>query len=413
MHLTKEEDLMLKGESGPAIQEAMEILVALGDIYSAERMIDISSAHLSSVAYMSSGDTGCRFLERLVRQRASFKVMTTLNPHSIEHDRWRELGFPQDFAEKQLRITKAYDMLGALGTYTCTPYLVGNLPRFGEHIAWAESSALSFANSVLGGRTNREGPLSALAAGLVGKTPLYGYHLDENRSGKVLVKVTTDLKGTSDYSALGYSVGKKTEDKIPVFANLPHNLKTSELKALCAALAVSGSVAMCHVVGVTPEAPTLQDAFKGGKPEEILTIDRTELESTYEERCSKGPGADIDWVVIGCPHCTYDELREAAILLKGKKIREDTSLWVCTSTPIETVARRAGYVNDIENAGGTVMCSYCPALTPAEPFGFKTMATNSAKATFYGFGVTGVDVLFGTLNDCIDAAETGRWSEKS
>lgn len=409
MYLTKEEELMLKGKSGSAIQEAMEILVAIGDIYGAERMIDISSAHLSSVAYTSSGDTGCRFLERLIERGASFKVITTLNPHSIEHDRWRELGFPQDFAEKQLRTTKAYDRLGALGTYTCTPYLVGNLPRFGEHIAWAESSALSFANSVLGARTNREGALSALAAGIVGKTPLYGYHLDENRGGKILVKVEADLKGTSDYSALGYTVGEKTENKIPVFANLPHDLKTFELKALCAALAVSGSVAMCHVVGVTPEAPTLEEAFKGGEAEETLTIDQAELERTYVERCTKAAGADVDWVVIGCPHCTYDELKEIARLLKGKKVREDVKLWVCTSTPIETVARRAGYVNDIENAGGTAMCSYCPAVTVAKPFGFKTMASNSAKAAFYGFGVVGVDVLFGTLNDCINAAVTGRW----
>jgi hypothetical protein len=400
---------MLKGECGPAIRRAMEILVTLGDIYDAARMVDIVSAHLSSVAYTSSGDVGRRFLEKLIEESASFEVMTTLNPHSIEHDRWRELGFPEDFAEKQLLTTKAYDALGALPTYTCTPYLVGNLPRFGEHIAWSESSALSFANSVLGARSNREGAIGALAAALVGKTPLNGYHLNENRYGKVLVRTETDLRGVSDYSALGYRVGEKTEEKVPVFENLPHNLKTSELKALCAGLAVSGAVAMCHVVGVTPEALTLEKAFEGRNIEESITIDENELRHTYERRCNAAV-TDVDWVVIGCPHCAYDELKEVASLLRGKKVRETVRLWVCTSTPIESVARRAGYVREIETAGGTVVCSCCPFVTKS--LGFKTMATNSTKAAFYGSGVLGIGAWFGTMNDCVDAALTGRWGEK-
>lgn len=408
MYLTKEEEKILDGEQGSGFQKAMELLVALGDIYGAKKLIEISSAHLSSVAYASSGDTGIRFLERMVEDKAYFKVLTTLNPHSIEHDRWKELGFPEEYAKKQLRIIEAYKKLRAIGTFTCTPFLIGNCPRYGEHVAWAESSALSFINTVIGTRTNREGALSALSAGLIGKTPLYGLHLSENRKGKVLVNIEAELKHGSDYSALGYNIGKKVGNKVPVFTKIPKDVGSSDINAMCAALAVSGAVPMSHIVSVTPEASTVEKAFGGERPKEILTFDRAELKGTYEDLGSNRTGADVDLVILGCPHYWYDQLAETARLLEGKKVREGIDLWVCTSTPIMMVAKRTGYIDIIEASGAKVVCSYCPAVTK-NFFGWKTMATDSTKQTFYGYGVLGVDVVFGTTEDAIHAAITGKW----
>lgn len=408
MYLTKEEEKILDGERGPGFQKAMEVLTALGDIYDAEKLIDISSAHLSSAAYASSGDTGIRFLEKMVKNGAYFKVLTTLNPHSIEHDRWKELGFPEEYAEKQMRIIEAYKKLRAVGTFTCTPFLVGNCPRYGEHVSWAESSALSFINTVIGAKTNREGALSALSAGLIGKTPLYGLHLSENRRGKVLVNVEAELKHGSDYSAMGYDIGKRVRDRVPVFTGIPQDVRSSDINAMCAALAVSGAVPMCHIVGITPEASTSQKAFCGERPEEKLVFDRTDLEEIYEDLGSKGNGVEVDLVILGCPHYWYDQLAETARLLEGKKVHEGVDLWVCTSTSIMTVAKRTDYIEKIEASGAKVVCSYCPAVTK-NFFKWKTMATDSTKQTFYGQGILGVDVVFGTTEQAINSALNGKW----
>ena len=412
MYLTKEEEKILDGGQGLGFQKAMELLVSLGDIFGAEKLIEISSAHLSSAAYASSGDTGIRFLEKMVEDKAYFNVLTTLNPISIEYDRWKELGFPNEYTKKQLRLTEAYRKLHAVATYTCTPFLVGNYPRFGEHVAWAESSALSFINTVVGARTNRESALSALSAGLIGKTPNYGLHLTENRRGEVLVNVETELKHGSDYSALGYNIGKRIGSKIPVFSNIPHDVKSSDINAMCAALAVSGAVPMCHIVGVTPEASTIKKAFGGGRSKEKLTFDKAELKGTYEDLGSKISETDVDLVILGCPHCWYDQLVEVARLLKDKKVCEGVDLWICTSSPIMTIAKRTGYVDIIEASGAKIVCSYCPAVT-ANFLDWKTMVTDSTKQTFYGKGVLGIDVIFGTTEQAVNAAITGKWSEKN
>ncbi len=408
MYLNKEDEKILRGEQGLGNQKAMEVLVAIGDIFDAEKLIKISSSHLSSVAYESSGDTGISFLERMIIDGAHFKVLTTLNPHSIEYDRWKELAFPEAYVKKQLRNIEAYKKLGAVSTFTCTPFLVGNCPRYGEHVSWAESSALSYINTVIGARTNRESALSALCAGIIGKTPYYGFHLNENRKGTVLIDVKTVLKHSSDYSAMGYNIGKKVEGKVPVFNNIPQNVKGYDINALCAALAVSGAVPMFHIIGITPEAPTLEKAFRNDNPEEKITFDRVELEETYEDRCMKESGIEIDLAILGCPHYWYDQLAETARLLTGKKIHKDVDLWVNTSSSIMTVAKRTGYIDIIEASGAKVMCSYCPAVA-RNFFGWKTMATDSTKQTFYGHGVLGVDVLFGTTEQVINAAISGKW----
>jgi len=256
MYLTKEQEKMLNGEKGKVIEKMFRLLVRLGDIYGADQMIPIGSAQVSGVSFKSIGFPGLEFLEDIASKNPEVKVLTFLNPAGMDLEDWKKLNYPADFAKHQLRIIDAFKRMGIVITSTCTPYLAGNLPRFGEHLAWSESSAISFANSVIGARTNREGGPSALAAAICGLTPNYGLHLSEKRKAQVRVKVNASLKTFSDFGALGYLVGMEVKNKIPYFVGIK-NASTDQLKALGAAMAASGAVALYHVEGITPEAKTM------------------------------------------------------------------------------------------------------------------------------------------------------------
>ena len=226
MFLTKEEQAMCDGEAGLTIQKSMEILIALGDIYNADKLVDITSAQVSGVSYKTIGEAGLEYLNDLAKSNThETKINASLNPPGTDLDNWEKLGFPKKFAIKQNEIVDAYAKLGITKTCTCTPYLVGNVPRYGDHISWSESSAVVYANSVIGARTNREGGPAALAAALVGKTPLYGYHLERNRKASFIVDVNCELNG-ADYGALGYIIGKTVGSGIPYFKlkNTPNNI---------------------------------------------------------------------------------------------------------------------------------------------------------------------------------------------
>ncbi|MDI6884562.1 MAG: aconitase X catalytic domain-containing protein, partial [Hadesarchaea archaeon] len=277
---------MLAGEQGEVLERMFRLLVRLGDIYGADRMIPVGSVQVAGVSYKSIGDPGLEFLEDMAGKGAKVRVPTTLNPPGMDLEDWRELGFPEDFAEKQLRIMEAFKRMGIMMTATCTPYLVGNLPRFGEHIAWSESSAVSFANSVLGARTNREGGPSALAAAICGVTPNYGLHLDEKRKPNFLVKVSAELNDTADFGALGYHVGKIVKDGIPYFKGIKHG-GTDQLKALGAAMAASGAVALYHIEGITPEARLFETMGL-----ETIEVGDKEIQETYKT-LNTGKSADI------------------------------------------------------------------------------------------------------------------------
>ncbi len=253
MYLTKDEEKMLNGERGETLERMFRLLVRLGDIYGADKMIPVGSVQVAGVSFKSVGEPGLEFLEDYAAKGAKVKVLTYLNPAGMDLDDWEKLGFPKDFAAMQNRIMTAFKEMGIVITSTCTPYLAGNLPRFREHIAWSESSAVSFSNSVIGARTNREGGPSALAAALCGVTPNYGLHLDENRQPNVVIEVDTDLEFNADYGALGYYVGKQVKSKIPYFTGLAHS-NTDQLKSLGAAMAASGAVALYYVEDQTPEA---------------------------------------------------------------------------------------------------------------------------------------------------------------
>jgi len=400
MYLTKEEEAMLNGERGETIQKCMKVLVTLGELYGAKRMLEIKNVHSPGVSYRVTGDAGLNYVKD-ASKNACFKIPTTLNNVGIDMHRWKELGFENDFAQKQIELSNAYKEMGAIMTNTCIPYLNGNVPMFGENIAWGESSAIVYANSVIGARTNREGGPTALAAAITGRVPEYGLHLDENRKGTCQIKVDIDLESDTDYAALGYYVGTLVGREIPVFTGIDKRPTTENLKALCAALASSGAVALFHIVGITPEAPTIDDVLD--KEVEIYNFGKKEYLEAFEKFNYKG---DVDFVVFGCPHATIDEIRTIAALLENKKVKAET--WICTSHQIKDLATQMDCLSVLEEAGVKIVCDTCPVLCQTLNRGFESVVTNSCKMAHYVRGLWNVKARLAQVEDCVDAAIKGR-----
>ena len=392
MFLTKKEQEMCDGEYGETIRKSMDILVALGDIYGASGLVDITSAQVSGVSYKTIGEAGLEYLQDLAKdESAKAAVNASLNPPGTDLDNWEELGFPEYFAIKQNEIVDAYADLGILKTCTCTPYLVGNVPRFRDHISWSESSAVAYSNSVIGARTNREGGPAALAAAIVGKTPLYGFHLEENRKANMVVNVSTELNG-ADFGALGYIIGKAVGGGIPYFKmqNTPNN---NDLKTLGAALASSGSVALYHVEDVTPE----YDLNREEDIDDIMFVSDKDILETRESLTTTDK--DIDLVCLGCPHASLEEIKQVATVVQGKTIKN--KLWICTSVSVKATADRMGYTQIIEAAGGNVVCDTCMVVAPIEEMGFEVIGVNSAKAANYVPSMCGLDVVYDDVENLI------------
>ena len=394
MHLTKEEEAMLAGEQGHATRKAMQILVALGKIYDAERLVKVSSVQVSGVSYKNLGDAGLEFLSELAKDGKA-RVKTTLNPAGMSLTDWQSQGIDSGFAEKQLQVIDVYRKLGVEITCTCTPYLAGNEPSFGQHIAWGESSAVAYANSVIGARTNREGGPSALAASLTGRTPLYGLHIRENRVPTIAVDVEAQLSLPEDFSAMGYFVGREAQDRIPYFRGV-RRAGLEDLKTLSAALASSGGVAMFHVEGLTPEHGL------GTKNIEALTFTRKELAETDALLNDEG---EPDFVSVGCPHCSLTELATLAKLLSGRQVRRE--FWVCCSREVKRQGDEAGYSKLIEASGAKFALDTCMVVAPVEELGYKVVSTNSAKACHY-LRNAGLKVRFMPLEECVVEATRSR-----
>jgi len=414
LRLAKAERGMLEGEYGECAAKAMEILVKLGEAYNAARMVKISSTHIADLVYETIGDSGIAFIEDLANKGAKVRVFTTTNVTGIDRRRLKEFEiYGADYITKESRILQALKRIGCANTCSCTPYYFSNLPRFNEHVAWSESSTVPFINSVLGARSNREGCLSALMAALTGRTPLYGYHLRENRLGKTLVKIRKHPKATHEYGILGYYIGQMVVDKVPVFSGLSRKIYTEDLVELGSGLGVSSVIGMYHIPGVTPETKTEQHMFRNEKPEETIEIEERDLRETCRKLCT-GSGK-IDIVALGCPHYSLQQLERASRLLEGKKVHEDVRLWIQTCEPVYAAAAHAGYVNVVSKAGGLVTVDTCAsALGPLlrRSHGKLTIATDSAKQAFYlGPGRGWHNVLLGSMEDCLKAAAKGSWEE--
>jgi predicted aconitase len=381
----------------------MEIVVALGQIYGAEDLVPVRSVQVSGVSYKNLGEAGLDFLEEWASEGARAQVPATLNPAGMDMVAWRRLGFSEDFARRQEAVIAAYAALGATPTCTCTPYQVGYVPAQGQHIAWAESSAVSFANSVLGARTNREGGPSALAAAIAGRTARYGLHLDDKRQPTGVVQVRCAVQSEADYGALGYLVGRQLRTGVPYFQFDQRGQQTLEvhhLKTLGAAMAASGAVALYHVEGVTPEACSgLQPAS------DLVALVVDDLAPAY--LALNGPSDDVDLVSLGCPHASLAEIESIASYLDGRQFK--AALWITTARVIQEAAEETGLAQQIERAGGHIVADTCMVVAPVAELGFRAMATNSAKMAFYTPSHSGLSVRFGSMEQCLDAALTGKW----
>ncbi len=391
MELSREQQRLLDGEQGEVTSRLMRLLVSLGEIFGARRMVDVGSTQVSGVSYKSIGEPGLEFLEDLAREGVQVRVPTSLNPAGMDLQGWRELGIPEAFAVKQQRIMAAFGAMGITAPPTCTPYLIGSVPQPGEHVAWAESSAVIFVNSVLGARTNREGGPSALAAAVCGCTPCYGLHLDENRRPTVLVEVDARLESNADYGALGYCLGRKVRGAIPFITGI-EAAGRDNLKSFGAAMAASGAVALYHARGVTPEAPEMPTAGL-----ERIKVGQGELDTLA---AGLDAGETPDLVVTGCPHASLEEVAAVAGQVRGRTLR--VPVWVCTSRVIKERAESEGYLARIEAAGGRIVADTCMVVSPLEELDYGVTSVDSGKAANYLPGFCRQKVNFRDLHDIIE-----------
>jgi predicted aconitase len=400
MYLTREEERILDGELGEGTQKALELLVAIGDAYDAEKMIPISRAHAAS-----SGQEGdLYFVELLASGGARCRVPTSTNPvYDIKYfDSLFEV--PKDEGEVARRVMEAYKRIGAILSWSCIPYMAENIPLYGETVAFSESSATPYVNSVIGANTNREAAQSALAAGIIGKTPKYGLHIKENRRGTHLVKVETPLKDEFDYTLLGYYVGKRIGYGIPVFSGITRQPSTEEFINFCAMSNVSGAISMFYIPGFTVEASTVEEAFQGDTPKDKISVTDRDLKQAFEEL--QTASGKIDFVMLGCPHYTLKQVEEVARLLNGKKIHKDVAFWLCTSATTRLLAERNGYVNIIEKSGGHVVVDTCIDEPCWIAYKNQVGMTDSPKCAYYR---RFKEAIVGRLQDCVEAAVNGKW----
>ena len=392
MKLTAKEHEMLDGKHGKAVRKSMEILTTLGEIFDAQCMVDVTSVQIAGVSYANLGEAGLEFLSEMAEDGKA-RVLTTLNPAGIDRENWQALGINEEFAKNQIRVIDAFAKMGVITTCSCTPYFIGNAPHFGQHIAWAESSAVCYANSVIGARTNREGGPSALASALTGKTPKYGYHLNENRYGQVSIRVKAQVKGTDEFGVLGKIIGDsliKLGKSIPYITGI-HCATVEELKSFSASVATYGGTALFHMEGITPEFD------KYPKPSGTVSeINQADLEKTRSALVDDCP--EVDFVSIGCPHASINEIKKIADLLKGKKVKKE--FWITTARPIKKIADEAGYSEIIEDAGAKFAADTCCVVAPIKGR-FKGMLVDSAKACYYGRATNKFKVKIGTIEECI------------
>lgn len=406
MKLTETEQALLDGKHGQGLKRAMEILVALGRIYDAQDMVPIKSAQIAGISYKNIGDPGLEFLSDWANMGVYAHVPAFMNPSGIDRQMWQSLGFPPEFAAKQLEIIEQLKQIGIRATLTCTPYHIGLQPEKGDHIAWSESSAVSYANSVIGARTNREGGPSALAAAFCGRTPRFGLHLHKNRLATFRIQISCPVESGADFGLLGYLVGKKVGGGIPFFQGLSlpgkEAQRTTCLKSLGAAMAASGAVALFHIENQTPEATSYGERIIR---DDAKTITIDSLDEARQALSSDGNALDL--VTLGCPHASIEEIRDIADQLKNRKIAKP--LWIATSSIIREQARREGLVEIIERAGGRVLADTCMVVAPLTEMGIKFIGTNSAKAATYLPSHQGIVTHFGTTEQCIESALEGTW----
>lgn len=421
MHLTDHDKAMRDGAEGDAVAAAMDLLIRYGDGLGADALCDVRN-----VAGTSTQPTPAKTV--IAKEHGWDKAYAVINLDSdadltIPSMRVPTCQLQQGFTEEVLTVSPYRSELVELQDdaeafasekginilATCTPYQVGNLPTRGEHVAWMESSAVIYANAVLGARTNCEGTASTGSAALTGRIPCWGNHQEEHRLGTQLIESEVPVDSFLDWGMLGYFAGEVVGEQRPVLTGALATPTLTELKHLGAAMATSGGVEMFHLPGVTPEARTVEEAFGGRTPPEVVHYTPADRARVYETLNDQGSSADVDFVLLGCPHASVEQMAEIARLLDGRRLHPDTRLWVMAPRALRDVADRNGITASIRAAGGQVLTDSCPAMSRTAPEGTRVFATDSAKQAHYLPAILGIEAWFGTTRDCVEAALTGRW----
>lgn len=405
---------MLDGKEGPAVQMAMRILTTMAEVYGAARLLDIESAHIDGCLY--HGYSGLEFARRLVDGGAQVRVPTTLNVGAVDLLHPEHFRGSEELGRHARELMEAYEAMGCRPIWTCAPYQARQRPAFGTQIAWAESNAIVFANSVLGARTNRYGDFIDICAALTGRAPAVGLHLTENRRGQILYRLDDlpqRLLGEDVlYPVLGYLIGARSGSRVPVVEGLPPDTSEDQLKALGAASATSGSVALFHAVGVTPEAPTLQEALHGRQAEETVAVTLTDLQDTLAE-LGTVPDGQIDVVALGSPHFSLQEFEQLLPLLEQHPPHPDVEFIVCTHRLVLAALQKREWLQELRRAGVQVVVDTCVVVTPIVRARDGVLMTNSGKFAHYTPGNIGLQVVFGSLLECVRSAAQGRvWRDE-
>ena len=400
---------MVNGEGGPAQALAMSILVRMADVYGATELMDISQAHIDSTIYL--GDATLEFAERLASLGARVAVPTSLNVSGVDECGWKDWAVKPEWAAKAARQMLAYERMGAVPTWTCAPYQTHMRPVFGQQIAWGESNAIAFANSVIGARTERYPDLLDICCAITGRVPAIGLHLAENRGGDICLRlagVPAELQRDDQFFAvLGHLVGKLADEHIPVIDGIVVSPAEDQLKALAAAAASSGRVALFHIVGVTPEAPTLEAAFLGRAPARTMAITVADLRAARRE-LTTADGRELDMVILGSPHFSLAEFGQLAPMVAGRRAHPRVRFLITSSRLMTERAREEGILDAILAFGAQITLDTCILASPMLPPEIRLLMTNSAKYAYYAPSLLNVRVTFGSLADCVHSAIEGR-----
>ncbi|WP_018235695.1 aconitase X catalytic domain-containing protein [Ensifer sp. BR816] len=399
---------LLSGEQGEAAAFAMRLLVRFAEAVGAERFVDIEAAHIDGCLYL--GQVSLDFAEHLVRLGGRVRVATTLNVGSVDLIHPELFHGSEEIGRGGARLMRAHEELGCVPTFTCAPYQTMFRPRFGAQIAWAESNAIVFANSVLGARTNRYGDFIDLCCALTGRAPYYGLHTGENRRARVLVEIESVPEEWAEAGlacvAVGHAIGRRCSDRVPAITALPASTGEDDLKALGAVAASAGAVALFHAVGLTPEAPTIEAAFQGRAPEEVIRLSAEDLRDTIGRLSTVPDGTPLTAVSLGTPHFSLAEFERLMPLIDGAPPAID--VYVNTHRAVLEELQRRGWDERLRAAGVTLVIDTCTYVTAVMRDMSGAVMTNSGKWAYYAPGNIGVDVAFGSLADCVASAWAGK-----
>ncbi len=377
--LTAFEREMLDGAHGEAKKLAMEMIVKAAVAMDARELVEVVS--VQAMAHFGSLHAAGRdWLEKLACLGGECCVFTTQDPASIPFDKWERMGYDKEYAGNQMRLRDAIIKLGEVPAWSCTPYNQGSVPRLGQNVAWAESSAVSYANSVLGARTNRTPAGFAVCCALTGRAPRCGLYLPENRRAQIKVIIDAGELSDLDYNTIGIMLGKLSGHKVPALYGIPQGATNDNLKYMGASAAASGAVAMYHAVGVTPEALD-RDPFEGAAPQETHVITRRMIDEAAAALTTPDAG-EPDLFATGCPHSSAAEVMAIGKLMAGRRVKPGKAMWIFTTAETEALMRRMGVVQKLESAGVTMMAQTCIVISPLVG-GHRTLITDSGKFASY------------------------------